>query len=465
MTTEERIKDRRIGVIGMARSGVQAALLAKRLGGRPFVSDSQDESGLGEYAACLRAESIPYETGGHTDQLLASDYLVISPGVPLEIEIVARARGKGLPIFSEIEFASWVCAGRIVAVTGSNGKTTTTSLLGSILTNAGFNTYVCGNIGLPFAEAAHEVTEDSIAVVEVSNFQLETIADFHPNVALILNLTPDHLDRHGSFAEYKKAKYRLTENQTAADTLILNQNDQEIMADDIYTRAEKVFFSTSPKGSAGTFVEAGHLFAIHNQREIEIIKCDEIKIAGPHNLQNAAAAVCAALCFDVSRDVIADTLRSFPGVEHRLEEVGRVAGVNFINDSKATNVGSVCCALQSVDTGLYLIAGGRGKGASYKPIIEHGRDKIRGIFVIGEARERIFDDLGQSFPVEFVDSLQGAVEQAFAVAHPGETVLLSPGCASFDMFENFEQRGITFKDAVASLKNGKNKNENEKITS
>jgi len=459
MTLQERIKDRKIGIIGMARSGMAAALLADELGGKPFVSDSKDAELVAAITERLDALQIPWEAGGHSDRLLECDYLVVSPGVTLGIDILEKARQKGIPLFSELEFASWVCRGRIVAVTGSNGKTTTTTLLGEILMAAGYDVFVGGNIGLPFSEIAPRVPEGGLAVVEVSNFQLQTIADFKPDTALILNLTPDHLDRHGSFDDYKQAKYRITENQGPDQALIVNLDDREIDVTAMKTSAGVHYFTTSDNTKALAYVRDGVLYVKTNSEERTVINCQEIRIPGPHNLQNAAAAAAATSLYDVSPDTVAKVLRSFPGVEHRLENVGRVAGVNFINDSKATNVDSVCYALRSVDTPVHLIAGGRDKGGEFERIVEYGMEKIKSIIAIGEAKEKIFNALGQAFPVRFADSLQEAVKMTFQAAFPGETVLLSPGCASFDQFEDFEHRGRVFKEAVGKLKNGKNENE------
>jgi UDP-N-acetylmuramoylalanine--D-glutamate ligase len=459
MTVEERIKNRRIGIVGMARSGIAAAYLAVSRGGKPFVSDSARAELLTKQKDRLQRDGIPFETDGHSERLLQCEYLVLSPGVPPDLEILQNARQKGLPIFSELEFAFWVCRGKIIGVTGSNGKTTTTTLIGEILSAAGYDTFICGNIGRPFSEIVHKIGENGIAVVEVSTFQLETIADFKPHVALILNLTADHLDRHGSFEKYKALKYRITENQTTEDFLVLNRDDREITNDNITTAARKVFFTTTDATEVGAFVRDGYLYGKSNREESRIIRCRDILIPGPHNLQNAAAASCVAAQFDVPASTIEKVLRSFPGVEHRLESVGRVAGVSFVNDSNATNVDSVCWALRSIDTPIYLIAGGRDKGNDYRPLIEHGKNKVKGLVVIGEAKEKIVNALGGAFPVQFADSLEEAVQKSFNLAHPGETIMLSPGCASFDMFDNFEHRGHVFKAAVANLKNGTHKNQ------
>ncbi len=459
MTVQERIKNRKIGIVGMARSGLAAAMLADEFGGKPFISDAKDAGTLASEVERLDALDIPHETGGHTDKLLGCDYLVVSPGVPVEADILVKARHGGIPIFSEIEFASWACRGKIVAVTGSNGKTTTTTLLGEIFSTGGFDAFVGGNIGLPFSEIALKVPKDGVAIVEVSNFQLQTIADFTPDTALLLNLTPDHLDRHGTFEEYKRAKYRIAENQGPDQSLILNLDDPEISIADMATKAAVHYFTMEDNSQALSFVREGQLYTKADGREVPVIDCSEIVIRGPHNLQNAAAALCAATLHGVAPEDMKKVLAKFPGVEHRLEHVGRVAGINFVNDSKATNVDSVCYALRSIDTPVYLIAGGRDKGGEFEKIEEYGKGKIKSILAIGEAKDKIFGALGQAFPVQFAQTLPDAVKQAFETAFPGETVLLSPGCASFDQFENFEHRGRVFKDAVGQLKNGKNENE------
>lgn len=459
MTVAERINERTIGIIGMGRSGLAAASLAAANGGLPFVSDAAAADKLTKVSAQLKQEGIPFETGGHTDRLLQSDYIIVSPGVPPTLDILSRAESKGIPVFSEIEFASWVCKGKIIGVTGSNGKTTTTTLIGEILTAAGLDALVCGNIGLPFSQVADKIGKESIAVVEVSTFQLERIADFAPNVALILNLSPDHLDRHGSFDAYKQLKYRITENQTESDFLILNSQDKEITADNVQTAASKLFFTTEGGTDHAVWVSGGDLFLAQSGRGMRVVSARDIRIPGPHNLQNAAAAVAAAGLFEVDLDIMARVLKEFPGVEHRLESVARVAGIRFVNDSKATNVDSVCSALRSIDTPIHLVAGGRDKGASYEPMVTAGRGRISSIVLIGEARDKMFDTLGRHFAVQFAESLEEAVRTSFAQAQPGETVLLSPGCASFDMFDNFEQRGNAFKEAVAGLRSDRKENE------
>jgi len=459
MTIQERIKNRKIAILGMARSGIAAAKLAVHYGGQLFVSDSASADSLKEQTDQLFKMNISFETDGHTEKILNSDYIIVSPGVPLTVDIIKQANEKGVPIFSELEFASWICPGAIVAVTGSNGKTTTTTLIGEMFRAAGLDTYVCGNIGNPLAEVVLKMKSNSIAIVEVSSFQLETIEDFKPKVATILNLTPDHLDRHGDFEKYCLAKYRITENQTDHDILILNQMDKQTIASPPVTNATTLYFSAEDNDDSTVWTENEILCAVIDGVKTEITDTKDITIPGPHNLQNAAAAVAVALQFDIGKETIASVLRSFNGVEHRLEQVDMVAGIIFVNDSKATNVDSVCYALRSINTPVYLICGGKDKGASYKPIIESGTGTIKQILAIGEASQKIFDELGKSFPTDIVGSLDEAVIRSFGLAHPGETILLSPGCSSFDMFDNYEHRGREFKRVVMKLKKEKNRDE------
>ncbi|RKX31392.1 MAG: UDP-N-acetylmuramoyl-L-alanine--D-glutamate ligase [Candidatus Zixiibacteriota bacterium] len=453
MTVKERVKGRRVGLVGMARSGVAAAKLAKHLGAIPFVSDVKPADQLKEQIHELKTFGIEFETGGHTDRLLKADFVIVSPGIPQKTEIIQKIITAGIPIFSEIEFASWFCRGKIIAITGSNGKTTTTTLIGAVLDAAGFSNKVCGNIGYPFSDAVLDIPENGYAVLEVSNFQLELIEEFKPDIALILNITPDHLDRYENFGGYKRAKYRITENQKKSDHLILNADDPVIEKNNIDTNAQKIFFSTSRTMPAGVFQRGKSLVGNVRGVEQEIIEVDKIRIPGPHNLQNAAATALAALLAGVPPRPIAEALSQFPGVEHRLEDAGSIAGIKFINDSKATNVDSVCYALRSFEAPIVLIAGGRDKGGDFEPITRHGRGRIKEVILLGEAGEKMFEALGKAFPAQFADSMDDAVGKAFNSAAPGEIVMLSPACASFDMYDNFEQRGRDFKRAVRELNN------------
>lgn len=460
MNRIDRIKGRKVGMIGMARSGVAAALLVRELEGIPFVSDSAPQADLAEAIARLEEKKIEWECGGHSDRLLESDYIILSPGVPASIDILRKAAEIGIPILSEIELAYWVCRGRVLAVTGSNGKTTTTALLGEICKASGQPTVVGGNIGTPFSKIARRVPEDGLAVIEVSSFQLERIEQFAPYVGILLNLTPDHLDRYETFDSYCAAKFKMFENQTAEHYAVLNGDDTETMKREVSFRSRRLLFSIDEERFAaqppdGVFERGRRLFARLDGKKIDIIDTERIRIPGPHNRANAAAATAAALVCGIAPDIIAAVLERFAGVEHRLEDVAMVGGVKFINDSKGTNVDAVIVALKSIPGNINLIAGGRDKAGDFTRLLPAARGKVQHLILIGEAREKIFEQMGKDIPVVMATSMSDAVQKAFDLSHPGDTVLLSPGCASFDMYRNFEERGRDFKSIVSQLKNGK----------
>lgn len=460
MNRIDRIKGRNVGIIGMARSGLSAAFLVLELEGKPFVSDALPAHALEDVIARLEQRGIEFECGGHTDRLLKCDYLIVSPGVPSSLDILQEATVAGIPMFSEIELAYWVCRGRILAVTGSNGKTTTTTLLGEICKASGRPTVVGGNIGTPFSKVARKLPEDGLAVIEVSSFQLERIEQFAPYVGLLLNLTPDHLDRYASFERYCDAKYRLFENQTLEHYAVVNGDDPIIKSRPFPYNGHKVIFSIneddySDQPPEGVLQRGSRLSARLGGKEFDIVDVERIRIPGPHNRANAAAAATAALLCGISPEVIASVLERFGGVEHRLEKVAVIGGVRFVNDSKGTNVDAVIVALKSMPGKVNLIAGGRDKEGDFTRLLPEARDKVNNLILLGEARDKIFEQLGRHIPVVMAVSMADAVSKAFELSHPGDTVLLSPGCASFDMYHNFEERGRDFKSEVDGLKNGK----------
>lgn len=460
MNRVDRLSGRKVGIIGMARSGLAAAELVHQLDGQPFVSDILPEDKLHEAIARLERNQILFECGGHSDRLLDMDYMVISPGVPSNLEIILKISEVGIPVFSEIELAYWVCRGQILAVTGSNGKTTTASLLGEICQASGRPTVVAGNIGRPFAEVTRAVPDDGLVVLEVSSFQLERIEQFTPQIGILLNLTPDHLDRYDSFNGYCNAKYRLFENQESHQFAILNADDRESRRRKFNYRSRQLYFALNeenlPGQSAeGVLLRGGTLLGRLAGKEFEIIAADKVSIPGEHNLANAAAAAAAALAIEISPEVIANAVQGFKGVEHRLEQVATVGGIDFVNDSKGTNVDSVLVALKSIPGKINLIAGGRDKGGDFTRLLVAAKDKVENIVVLGEASEKIFEQLGRHIPIVMARSMADAVDKAFELSHPGFTVLLSPGCASFDMYKNFEERGRDFKNLVRKMKNGK----------
>ncbi len=459
MNTFEKILGRKIGVLGMGRSGQAAAILGKRLGADVFVSDSASAVELDSALKVLKGAGLEFEVGGHTDRLLESDYVIISPGISASIEIVAKIQNRGMPIFSELEFASWVNQGKMIAVTGSNGKTTTATMIDCILRANNYNTFLCGNIGQPLSGCVAEIAPDGVAVVEVSSYQLEFVDQFKPNVALIINVTPDHLERHGSLKKYRDMKLRISSCQSQEDTLALNIDSPELAAQTIHTNAQALFFghednlssSRVKESERAVFCRGTAIYGNFESSEVKLIESSELLVPGAHNVENAMAAASATLAFGVSPESIRAGLLTFPGVEHRLEFVVEIDGVRLINDSKATNLDATISALQATDGPLGLILGGRGKGEDFAELKSYVSGKVGHIMALGESKEEIFEALGKVTPVEFADSMTHAVSRLLELAGEGETILLSPGCASFDMYRSFEERGAAFKEAALAL--------------
>jgi UDP-N-acetylmuramoylalanine--D-glutamate ligase len=446
------IKDKHISSIGAKKSGVASAILIKKLGGIPFVSDSALQEKLSDFLEALNEENINYEIGKHSEKVFDCDFMVISPGVPSDSEVIIEAKKKNIKIISEIEFASQFCKGFIIAVTGSNGKTTTTSLIGHLLNNADKKCYTAGNIGLAFSEIVLDIKEDEFVSLEVSSFQLDFIEKFKPNIALILNITPDHLNRYNNnFEEYRKSKYRIFENQNENDLLILNADDETIKKYPIETKSKKMFFSLLNKIENGCYLKDGKIIFCEDGKEIFQFEDKELKIKGEHNYANAMASIIVAKSIDCEDEKIIEGLKSFNGVEHRLELVAEINGVKYINDSKATNIDSVRYALRSFDNPIYLILGGLDKGNDYEKIKPLVLDKVKKIFAIGSSAEKIFQFFHHDMKVEIKNSLEECVKAANMEARDGDIVILSPACASFDMFENYEHRGKVFKNVVESL--------------
>jgi UDP-N-acetylmuramoylalanine--D-glutamate ligase len=449
---KDRIEGKRISVMGMARSGVSCAILLHKLGAEVFVSDLKKKELLTLQIEQLEEFDIDYETGGHTSQALQNkDFLVVSPGIPSDIPILSQAESLGIPRFSEIEVAYWLTDSPIVGVTGSNGKTTTVTLLGEILKEDKREYQLGGNIGIPFSGIVDKVSPEEIIVLELSSFQLEWIEEFRPYVASVLNITPDHLDRHPDMKAYVEAKLRILENQTEEDFAVLNVDDEGSLKFAAFGKSKKVFFSTKAEPEPGAFVRGGKLIVRFNGKENEIMEIDEINIRGPHNLSNACAACAISGILGVSGEAMRRALKTFPGVEHRLEPVASISGVSFINDSKATNVDSVWYALQSVNPPIILIAGGKDKGGDFKRLRELVQKNVKALVLIGEAEEKIKSALGDLIPTFHADTLEEAVEISFDKAAPKDTVLLSPGCASFDMFRDYQHRGQVYKTSVRNL--------------
>jgi len=386
------------------------------------------------------------------DQL---DLVVISPGVPAKAIPLRYAERAGAEVIGEVEVASRYLQGRIVAITGSNGKTTTTSLIGKLLEDAGLKVQVGGNIGTPLISLVESSSEDGWTVVEMSSFQLETIKEFHPTIALVLNVTPNHMDRYETFTDYAAAKHRIFMNQVPGDLAILNADDEVVSSWAQGLRAHVTSFSVTKELEDGLFLRGREIVSRTLTGERVVLMADEMKLRGRHNIENVLAALAAGLACGAAPDSMRETIKNFEPVEHRLEFVAEIGGVKFYNDSKATSVDAAVKALEAfadIAGKIILILGGRGKKAPYAPLASLVRDHVRKLILIGEDAETIERELGEFAPSERVASMNSAVDKSFAAAQAGDIVLLAPACASFDMFESFEHRGRVFKDAVQSLK-------------
>ena len=463
----ETVRGTRVTVVGGARSGLAVAKLLARHGARVFLTEQKPaEAGLAEQ---LDRAGVAYEFGGHTPRALDADFVAISPGVPSTVNLVQQALRSGLPVYSEIEVASWFCEGPIVAITGSNGKTTTTSLVAHVFRTAERPLIVAGNIGYPFADYVADCGPDVTAVLEVSSFQLDHVATFRPRVSVLLNITPDHLDRYGhDFNRYAHAKFRVFENQQApqpgepADVLVYNHDD-ELVRDYVGWWARKrgvhtLPFSTERELERGAFVRDGSLVlrltspGSDTPTEEVLMHASELALRGRHNLYNSLAAAISARAMEISSDIVRESLASFEGVPHRLEFVREYKGVKYINDSKATNVNAVWYALESFSEPIVLIAGGRDKGNDYGPIKGLVSERCRGVVGLGESGDKVLRELGELVEASArATSMEEAIQYAQLLADEGDVVLLSPACASFDMFRNYEDRGDTFKRLVNSL--------------
>lgn len=443
-------------IVGMGKSGLAVAKRLSLLGAEVFISDQKSELEL--------KEQIEQLDGFNVSLLIGEDYrflpeglglLIISPGVPLAVPPVQKAYANNIPVISEIELAYQLTEAPIVAITGTNGKTTTTRLMGQIFKDANLKVLVGGNIGNPLIDEVIKAESEHIIVAEVSSFQLETIDRFRPYISIILNLAEDHLDRHGSFLNYINAKARIFENQTEKDYLILNGDDPQVVALGAKVKQAKVvLFSQEAVLKQGVWIEDKLIVANLSGEKITICPIEEIRIKGKHNLENTLAAVTAALLCGVSPQSIASTLKTFPGVEHRLESVAVIKGVEYINDSKGTNPDSTLKALSSYDRPLVLIAGGKDKGTDFASLAKAVSQRVKHLVLIGQAADKIQSAVHEvGFQnIHRAGSMEEAVEISANLAESGDIVLLSPACASFDMFNNFEERGLVFKAAVRNLR-------------
>ena len=442
---------KRVLVVGLARTGVATALFCVERGARVTASEENPEAKVAEAAAKLRAAGVTLELGGHTQQTFAQQDLIIpSPGVPYHHPMLAAARAQGIPIWSEVELAWRALRGKLIGITGSNGKTTTTALTGHLCEVAGVPTIVAGNIGTPLISRADTSSEATITVAELSSFQLENIAAFRPEVGVILNLTPDHLDRHASFEEYGRAKARMFENQTVGDAAILNADDLELRAY-IPKTPQVYFFSRLHAVEQGAYLRGEEIVFRRGGKEIILLRRGDIGLRGDHNVENVLAAACAAYLAGVEPHELAEGVRTFAGVEHRLEFVAEINGVRFFNDSKATNVDATLKAIDAFPGRLLIVLGGKDKGSDYtllaQPLARRGSIAL----LIGSASDKIESQLHGAVETIRAETIDRAIRIAFERAQTGDTVLLAPACASFDQFQNYEHRGRVFKQLVRDL--------------
>jgi UDP-N-acetylmuramoylalanine--D-glutamate ligase len=445
------LRNKRILVVGLARTGVATSLFCAARGALVTATETRSEEELGDSIAVLRAAGLHLELGGHREEILADqDLIVPSPGVPADAPLLQAARAKGVCIWSEIELADRFRKGRLIGVTGSNGKTTTTTLIEHILKTGGFSTILAGNIGTPLISVIEHTNDATITVAELSSFQLELIETFRPNISVFLNLTPDHLNRHLTLDAYRAAKARIFANQTETDHAVLNADDPAT-ASLAPAKPQVYWFSRKQRVAQGAFVREKEILFRHDGTEESILKLAEIPLVGAHNVENVLAAVVAARLAGAAPAAIAKSVRSFAGVEHRLEFVAEIGGVRYYNDSKATNVDATLKALDAFPGRILVILGGKDKGSDYTLLRPPLRESAILALLIGAAAEKIEKQITGSVAMERAGTLERAVEIASHAARPGDIVLLAPACASFDQFQNFEHRGRVFKDLVHQL--------------
>jgi UDP-N-acetylmuramoylalanine--D-glutamate ligase len=444
-------------IIGAARSGISAARFLKAKGVSVFISDSCQPEKLEKILAENGLSDIRHEAGGHTDALFSSEVIVLSPGVPSDLPILKKARAKNIPVWSEIELAYRFTDATWLAITGSSGKSTTVSLLGSIMKASAAKYVVAGNIGVPLVGAVNTLSDSGFVVAEISSFQLENIDLFKPHVAVVINLLKNHLDRYENEEAYYNAKKEIARNLTPDDFLILNGKDARlrVWAQEFADKATIAFFGSREQNNDCAFCENGMLYTQFDDITEAVVAVDKMKISGPHNCDNACAAAVAAKSVGVPAAAIASGIISFGGLAHRLEYVAEVNGVRYFNDSKATTAEAVLCAVTAFGRNVHLIAGGRDKGCDFSTVKDAVRTNTRGVYLIGEAAGRIAAEWEGLAPIVICDSLESAVVRARDSAKSGDVVVLSPGCSSFDMFEDYEKRGEAFKTLVHELEKDK----------
>ena len=452
----EEIKNTKFAVLGAGRSGMAITKLLLNNGAKEILLT--DEKELNENSLNIESDKLKFESNGFTDSILNYDVLIKSPGIPPSKEILVKARSLKKKIYSEVEAAGWFCPAPIIGITGTNGKTTTTVLIGEIFKNAGFKTFVCGNVGKAFSEIVNDVTKDSIVVLELSSFQLEDIEALNPEVAIILNITPDHLDWHGSFENYLNSKLKISSNQSGNNLLVYNYDDETLKdkLKDYKKNIAAISVTDNLYGTdfnCGAYLMDGMLYYFDKKKNQldDVILRKDVYLKGNHNVYNVLAAIVAAKKFGISCDEIEKTLMEFKGVEHRIEFVRELNGVSYYNDSKATNIDALIVALQSFDKNIVLILGGKDVNNDYNIVKDLVNERVKEIIAVGSSEEKINNFFSPFKKVYAADSYEDAVSYSYKISEAGDTVLLSPACKSFDMFNNFEERGTKFKELVNNL--------------
>jgi UDP-N-acetylmuramoylalanine--D-glutamate ligase len=445
------VRNQRVLVVGLGKSGVSSALFLAQRGAKVAVSDAKAQEQLRSEIPQLLDAGISVETGQHGERTFRDqDLIVVSPGVPFDVPQLTHARELGISVIGEVELAARFLKGHIVAITGSNGKTTTTTLAGDVIAAAGRKTLVGGNIGTPAITFAEQATDDTWVVLEISSFQLETIETFHPQIAVVLNVTPDHLDRHHTFENYVSAKARVFENQTAGDFAVLNADSQPCIDLALELKSSVRWFSRVKELDNGAFVRGEKIVWRDHADTLEIMPLNEIGLKGAHNIENVLAAVCVGMLAGVEPNQIRRAVAAFKAVEHRLEYVATVKGVEYYNDSKATNVDATIKALESFPGHIHLILGGKDKGSDYSVLNDLLKERVKRVYTIGASAQKI-ESQAKGAEIVSAGTLEAAVKRASEAAVAGDVVLLAPACASFDQFNSYEHRGQVFKDLVRQL--------------
>ena len=448
--------NKKVLVVGLGKSGLSVSRWLSQVGATVTVSDIKEKENLDEALVNeILKLGVTLETGGHKrETFLSSDMIVVSPGVPLDLEALTASREKGIPVLGEMELAARQLDIPLVAVTGTNGKSTTTSLLGDMLKNAGFRVFVGGNIGTPLMDyVTGDVTAD-LAVVEVSSFQLDTIETFCPSVSLLLNISPDHLDRYPNYGAYVQSKLRIFENQGPGQYAVINDDDEVLSQWEPRGGFSTLRYGLGKKKNRRAFIDGKKLIVSIPGRTPHAFNLDRFRLPGRHNVENLMAGVLAGLVLNIEPVIIQETIDHFKGLAHRLELVRRIRGVTFYNDSKATNVDAALNSINSFDRPVILIAGGRHKGGDYLPLVKAAKGRVKKAILMGESQNILAESFKDIIPFTLAEDMMDAVSQAFSAAQRDDVVLLAPACSSFDMFRDYGQRGTVFKEAVERLKNG-----------